>query len=209
MWYFHGKNTEVTMMNQHNTKAKILVIDDEDSIRLTLKRILERKRFSVETAYDFESAKTHILNERYDLLLVDLGLPEMSGIDVIKEFRMNLGLEAPVIFITGKPELDSALDALRLGAIDYIKKPFKIDDLLRNIQNLLNKSSNNDVAIDEQDEKEKILDEIFNEYVRNIKSNIDTIKNQKYGKLPDDYLNIVLEIAQDINKIELSLRNGH
>ena len=125
----------------NKTISRILVIDDEKSIRVTLKKILERENFAVETARDFQSVKTVLNAEKpnFDLLLVDLVLPKTNGIDIVKYFNEKYDFDIPVIFLTGEPNLDSAINALRLGAYDYIEKPMDLGVLSRTVMRAIEK----------------------------------------------------------------------
>ncbi|MHA1730512.1 MAG: response regulator [Promethearchaeota archaeon] len=117
----------------------ILVVDDEKSIRITLKRILEREGYYVETAPDFASAKKNIENLSFDLFILDIILPTINGIEFLEILRKDMGIGAPVIFITGEPNIQTAVDALRLGAYDYIEKPIRKHDLLKVIKHAIDR----------------------------------------------------------------------
>jgi two-component system, NtrC family, response regulator AtoC len=105
---------------------KILIVDDEAFICENLKRILEEERYHTVVAQDGQSALEFLQQETIDLVFLDLNLPDISGLEVlkkIKEWDANL----LVIIITGYASVESAVEALKLGAYDYIKKPFKAD----------------------------------------------------------------------------------
>ncbi|MGA1796079.1 MAG: response regulator [bacterium] len=100
----------------------ILIIDDEEGVRITLKKIMEREGYQVDTAGDFTNA-LHMLNESsYDTVVTDIILPGMSGIDLLKAIKEK-NQELPVIVITGEPNLETAKESIRYGAYDYIEKP--------------------------------------------------------------------------------------
>lgn len=110
--------------------ARILVVDDEKSIRLTFSKILEREGYTVETAEDFSTAIEAMERSSFDTVLVDIILPRTSGIDLLKFIRDSSPL-IPVIMITGEPNLKTSTEAIRYGAYDYISKPIVKEELLR------------------------------------------------------------------------------
>lgn len=110
--------------------SKILVIDDEESIRYTFKSFLLDEGYEVVTARDYQEALSAIDTAGLDLIFADILLEGKTGIDVLRETKER-NLLCPVVMITGDPNIDSASEALRLGAFDYIPKPIKQDTLLR------------------------------------------------------------------------------
>lgn len=108
---------------------RVLVIDDEESIRFTLSAFLQGDGYQVETAADFAEAVAHLEGDDFDLILADILLGPKTGIDLLREARRREML-TPVVMITGSPELATATEALRLGACDYIAKPVTRDVVL-------------------------------------------------------------------------------
>jgi two-component system, NtrC family, response regulator AtoC len=104
----------------------ILVVDDEQFIRLNLKQILTKEKYNVFVNATGAEALETVKKEQIDLALLDLNLPDISGLDVLKHFK-QIQPELLVIIITGFASVESAVDAIKLGAYDYIKKPFKAD----------------------------------------------------------------------------------
>ncbi|MEJ2188905.1 MAG: response regulator, partial [Acidobacteriota bacterium] len=111
-------------------KGRILVVDDEESIRFTFQSFLEREGYHVETAVDYDDAMKVMASSEFDLLYVDIILGGRTGLDLLRDVRQDQP-EAEVILITGAPSVESASSALRLGALDYIVKPVRQDTLLR------------------------------------------------------------------------------
>lgn len=105
---------------------QVLIIDDENFIRENLERILTQENYKVFTARDGKTGIEIINKENIDIVLLDLNLPDLNGIEVLKKIK-SLEPEILVIIITGYATVDSAVEALKLGAYDYIKKPFKAD----------------------------------------------------------------------------------
>jgi len=100
----------------------ILIIDDEEGVRITLKKIMEREGYQVDTAGDFANALQLLKANSYDTVVTDIILPGMSGIDLLKAIREK-NQELPVIVITGEPNIETAKESIRYGAYDYIEKP--------------------------------------------------------------------------------------
>lgn len=107
---------------------RVLVVDDERSIRLFLKAILDKEGYEVEVAASGEEALSRLLETRHDLLLVDLKMGAVGGIEVMAECKRR-SPGTGVIVLTGHGSLDSAIQALRLGASDYLLKPCSDADL--------------------------------------------------------------------------------
>jgi DNA-binding response OmpR family regulator len=118
---------------------KVLVIDDEKLLRNSIKKILERANLYVETAMDYLSAKQAVDEKDFDLLLVDIVLPKMSGLQMVEKLQKESGLKSQIIFFTGEPNLENAIHAIRLGATDYLEKPVNPPVLLDAVQRALNR----------------------------------------------------------------------
>lgn len=108
---------------------KVLVVDDEAVIREGMKRILEGDGYHVETLASGYAAIERMQEEEYDLVITDLKMPGVSGIDVLKSIKI-LQPEVPVIIITGYAAIDNAIESMKNGAADYIPKPFTPEEIL-------------------------------------------------------------------------------
>ncbi len=111
-------------------KARILVVDDEESIRYSFSAFLSKEGHEVFTAEDFNGAVEYIAGKEPDLVLADIILDGPSGIDLLEEVKKR-GLSIPVVMVTGRPSVNTAAESVRMGAFDYIPKPVKKDTLLR------------------------------------------------------------------------------
>ncbi len=120
--------------------AHILVIDDEKSIRNTLKDILEYESHEVELAEDGTSGLDLFNQNHYDAILCDIKMPNMDGIEVLSKI-VETNPEIPVIMISGHGNIDTAVDAIKKGAYDFIEKPLDLNRLLVTIKNALEKKS--------------------------------------------------------------------
>ena len=111
-------------------QARILVIDDEESVRFTFENLLNDNGYRADSAADFDSSLEMIRRESYDLIFSDIFLGGKTGIDILREIRKT-DSRPQFVFMTGRPHMETALEAVRLGAFDYIPKPFKSDTVLR------------------------------------------------------------------------------
>ncbi len=118
--------------------SRILIVDDEQSIRLTFEMFLAREGYGpITTASTFDEALIAINNQEFDLIISDIVLEEKKGTDLLHAIRES-GIECPVVMITGFPNLDTAADAVRYGAFDYISKPVNKETLLKFVRLALN-----------------------------------------------------------------------
>lgn len=115
---------------------RILFVEDDKSIAHFVKKGLEENYFSVDMAYDGEEGLYLALQERYDLLILDIMLPKMDGIEILKSMREK-SIETPVIFLTAKDAEKDIVKGLNLGADDYMVKPFSINELLARVRAIL------------------------------------------------------------------------
>jgi DNA-binding NtrC family response regulator len=119
--------------------AKILIIDDERSIRNTLRDILEYEKFKIEEAENGLVGVDLIRNNKYDVILCDIKMPEMDGMEVLE--KALILTETPVIMLSGHGNIETAVEAIKKGAFDYIEKPLDLNRLLITIRNALDKSN--------------------------------------------------------------------
>jgi len=121
-------------------QISILVVEDEPNIRLGLRDFLEFHDFQVAEAADGPQADQRVSQQRFDLILLDLMLPRISGEQLCEKWRQN-GLNTPIIMVTAKGQQQEKINGLNLGADDYITKPFSLEELLARIQALLRRIS--------------------------------------------------------------------
>jgi len=119
--------------------AKILIIDDEKSIRATLRDILEYEKYSVEEAKDGEEGWALISKNEYDIVLCDIKMPKMDGIEVLEK-AMEAGIDTQFIMISAHGNIETAVEATKKGAYDFIQKPPDLNRLLLTVRNALDKS---------------------------------------------------------------------
>jgi DNA-binding response OmpR family regulator len=122
---------------------RVLVVEDDREIRSLLKNVLLENEFEVDEAKDGKVASQLIIDEKYDIILMDMMLPFKSGDILIKELRDskdNDKRKTPVIVLSAKTMKDTRLEVLRMGADDYITKPFDLDEVLVRIEVVLRRS---------------------------------------------------------------------
>jgi two-component system nitrogen regulation response regulator NtrX len=118
------------------TNARILVVDDENDIRELVREILTEEGYAVETAGNATEARSACGRQVPDLILLDIWMPDTDGISLLREWQAQ-GLTAPVVMMSGHGTVETAVEATRLGAIDYIEKPLSLAKLLRTVERAL------------------------------------------------------------------------
>ena len=119
--------------------SRILVIDDERSIRNTLKDILEYEKYEVELAEDGNVGIDKVRNGEFKIILCDIKMPGMDGIETLEKINV-LSPDTPVVMISGHGNIDTAVEAIKKGAYDFIEKPLDLNRLLITIRNAMDKS---------------------------------------------------------------------
>ncbi len=120
--------------------AEILIIDDEKAIRNTLREILQYEKFEVDEAGDGAEGLKKVESNSFDLVLCDIKMPKMDGLEVLAKLR-ELNPDLPVVMISGHGTIETAVDAIKSGAFDYIAKPPDLNRLLVTVRNALDRSS--------------------------------------------------------------------
>ncbi len=120
--------------------AKVLIVDDEKSIRRTLRDILEFEKYEVEEASDGMECLVKLKQSRYDVVIMDIKMPKMDGMEALERVQI-LAPDTPVVMISGHANIDTAVEAVKKGAFDFISKPPDLNRLLITIRNAMDKSS--------------------------------------------------------------------
>jgi DNA-binding response OmpR family regulator len=115
---------------------RLLLIEDDTAIQGFLERALAESGYQVDTASTAEAGEHSALEKVHDAFIVDLGLPDMDGLDLIVKFR-GLGLSAPVLILSARRSVDDRVKGLEQGGDDYLTKPFAVAELLARLRNLL------------------------------------------------------------------------
>ena len=114
---------------------RILIVEDEEQLSEALGAILEKHNYIVDRVFNGEDGLDYILSDIYDLVILDIMLPLMNGLDVLKKARKE-GIDCPIILLTAKGEVSDKVEGLDCGADDYLPKPFYTEELLARIRAL-------------------------------------------------------------------------
>src|SRR5690554_3401059 len=126
-------------MNQSGTKASLLLVEDEESLRETIKLNLELEGYEVTTLDNGAAVLKAVKNEYFDLIILDIMLPEMDGIMVCEHIRMQNN-QVPILFLSARNSSMDRIEGLKKGGDDYITKPFNLEELLLRIEKLVVKN---------------------------------------------------------------------
>jgi two-component system, NtrC family, nitrogen regulation response regulator NtrX len=119
------------------TASRILVVDDEADIRGLLKEILAEEGYEVEVAADATQARSSRAAQLPDLVLLDIWMPDTDGITLLREWSVTDGYDCPVVMMSGHGTVETAVEATRLGAFDFVEKPLSLTKLLRTVERAL------------------------------------------------------------------------
>ncbi len=124
---------------------KVLVVDDTKNIRMILTKCLELEGYEVQTASDGRQALEMLATHTFDLVFLDIKLPEIRGTEVLKRIRL-LGIKTPVIIITAYATVKNAVDCTNMGAVAYVQKPFSADKIRTVLKEIKNNPINSDTV---------------------------------------------------------------
>jgi DNA-binding NtrC family response regulator len=125
-------------LNSDTQAIRILLVEDEALFARAVSRRLEKAGFCAPTVATLAAAEQSVRTAEPDLILLDMRLPDGSGLDFLQRLRTQLGMQLPVIAMSAYGELEDAVTAMKLGAADYLKKPIDLDELLLNVRKVLN-----------------------------------------------------------------------
>ena len=120
--------------------ARILIVDDEQSIRRALKDILEMEKYQVDEASDGLDCLVKLKQNAYEAIILDIKMPKMDGMEALDKIQL-LAPDTPVVMISGHATIDTAVEAVKKGAFDFISKPPDLNRLLITLRNAIDKSS--------------------------------------------------------------------
>ena len=123
---------------------RILVVEDEETIADIIATKLRKEKYEVDTSYDGEDGLYNAMTNIYDLIILDIMLPKINGLEILKEIKEN-DINAKVIMLTAKSELDDKLKGFNTGADDYVTKPFHIEELIARVNVQLRNKGNHKV----------------------------------------------------------------
>ncbi|MDA3128654.1 response regulator transcription factor [Aliibacillus thermotolerans] len=175
--------------------TKILVVDDEERIRRLLKMYLEREEYIVEEAENGEDALKLALEKDYDVILLDLMMPGMDGIEVCKELRKTKA--TPVIMLTAKGEESNRVQGFEVGTDDYIVKPFSPREVVLRVKALLRRSSTTKFLQTETQAKDVL---VFPHLTIDNDAHRVTVNDQVINLTPKEY-ELLLYLAKSPDKV--------
>jgi len=120
--------------------ADILIVDDEIGVRELLSEVLQDEGYTVSLAENAAQARSLHSSKQHDLVLLDIWMPDMDGVSLLKEWATQQLLTAPVIMMSGHATIETAVEATRIGAIDFLEKPIALTKLLQTIESALARS---------------------------------------------------------------------
>lgn len=162
--------------------ANILIIDDERPIRNTLKEILEYEKFKVEEAEDGPAGLEKIKTGKYDLIMCDIKMPKMDGLEVLEK-SIDFGIDTPIVMISGHGTIETAVEALKKGAYDFISKPLDLNRLLVTVRNALDRK---ELVQETKKLKRKISDKSGNTQIIGESEGIKRVKDMIAKVAPSD-----------------------
>jgi DNA-binding response OmpR family regulator len=148
---------------------KILVVDDEPDLLEQLRETLTSQKYDVDTADDGESALDKLFDNPYDLIILDIMIPFVDGLAILREIR-EANIDTPVLMLTAKGDVEDKIKGLDYGADDYLAKPFAIAELMARIRSLLRRAS------DHRDKLLTISDISLNTQTRQISKKDKTVE---------------------------------
>jgi two-component system nitrogen regulation response regulator NtrX len=128
------------------SNARILVVDDEADIRDLVQEILSEEGYAVDVASNAAEARASCVRQPPDLVLLDIWMPDTDGISLLREWQRNHSVSAPVVMMSGHGTVETAVEATRLGAVDYVEKPLSLAKLLRTVRGAIDQSRSRRVA---------------------------------------------------------------
>lgn len=169
-------------------KSKILIVDDEENIRLTMKNILLAQGYEIATAEGYDEALSNMDQTDFDLIFTDIILKGKTGVDILREVGKR-NLQCPVVMFTGVPDIENASDAVRLGAFDFLPKPVRLEILLRVAESALRHKA----LADEKEKYRSNLEAIF----KSVKDAIITVDKELSVVEINDAAGDICQISRD------------
>jgi signal transduction histidine kinase/DNA-binding response OmpR family regulator len=187
--------------------GNVLLVDDERSIRVTLKAFLEEDEHGVDTAEEAEEALSVLQSKPVDVVVTDIILPGISGVDLLRRIR-KMSPHVQVIMMTGEPTLETASEALRLGAVDYLQKPVGKYEIVKAVRNALH--------VKHLSDEKKRLEEENKNYMSHLEKLVekrtqDLAKSEAALRHRAEELSIINRLARKVNEsmtVEESIQCG-
>lgn len=174
---------------------KILVIDDDTRIRNLLGKYLSENNFEVALAKDGIEAEKIVNEQNFDILIIDVMMPNMNGIEFIKNFRKKSNI--PALMLTAMSDVEDRIEGLESGADDYLTKPFDPKELLLRINNILKRNSNSSNSNSKIETPKNICK--FGDFSFNFED-LRLKKNQEFLHITESEVNILKFLCQNLGK---------
>ena len=153
-------------------KIKLLIIDDEKDIRDSLKDILVDEGYEIHLAENALEAKKIKLSQTFDLILLDIWMPDIDGLSLLKEWASNNEINCPVVMMSGHGTIDTAIEATKIGATDFLEKPISLQKLLKTISSALKNS------IELKNTDKTFFDDCNLKFIKDIDAEINRLKTK-------------------------------
>ena len=153
-------------------KIKLLIIDDEKDIRDSLKDILIDEGYEIHLAENSLEAKKIKLSQTIDLILLDIWMPDIDGLSLLKEWASNNEINCPVVMMSGHGTIDTAIEATKIGATDFLEKPISLQKLLKTISSALKNS------IELKNTDKTFFDDCNLKFIKDIDAEINRLKTK-------------------------------
>jgi signal transduction histidine kinase len=196
------------MTIQAAVKKRLLIVDDEYSIREALEMLFKGRGYSVKTASNGEDALNVLEKEDFEVIISDIRMDRLDGVGLIKKLKSdNRGI--PVVFITAYPELENAVEALRNGVVEYIKKPFDMQAIAGKVDSIINEKHN---SSDEtrnrmvRDEKEKFLYRLSHELrtpLTPVSGYLKLLLKKEFGEIPPQQIPILKDMSRNSDRLKM------
>ncbi|MCF8019559.1 MAG: response regulator [Vallitaleaceae bacterium] len=188
-------------------KKKILIVDDEKNIRMTVKNCLDEEDYLVEIAVNGEEGFDKIKNTHYDLVLLDIKMPGLSGMEVLKKMRESES-SASVVMMTAYGTVENAVEAMKLGAVDFLSKPFTPDEIRSVVKKVTLRKELDEVNIESYSDllefaKKCIIDKEYDKAITFLKK---AIGMNVTAADPHNLLGVLSEMNMDVRKAQLHYR---
>lgn len=186
---------------------KILIIDDEKNIRMTIRQCLDESDYQVDVAVNGEEGFSMLKNNAYDLALLDIKMPGISGLELLKKMRDNQ-IKTAVVMMTAYGTIERAVEAMKLGAIDFMSKPFTPDEIRKVVETVIHRRTLEEAKV------ESFVDVL--EFAKACILSKDYVKAEQFLKKaislnvdsaePHNLLGILAEINRDVHLAQMHYR---
>jgi len=184
---------------------RILIVDDEESLRMSLKFKLKSAGFDVDVAVDGEEALEKLKSRRADVVLLDINMPRMSGIEALNQIRQDFP-ETEAIMLTGFADFSTAIECLKMGARDYLVKPVDTTELVTRVRSLMRSRMSERTLQEVQDRISSILPNDLVAPLRKIQDLLDQASKLERDADAKERKKLLASAREIITKMETNLQ---